>query len=662
MLKPKWHQKQPTLPLYYKDKKVGKHTNIPALIGNWLSHSKKTILKGAVVGFIIYGLLFLYSLIPEPETVLKPQTKWERRKMEVRQAFLDSWHDYARHGWGNDIYQPVSQRGRDMGPSPLGWIIVDSLDTLQLMECKEEYEDAKSWVKYELNYDDHDSDVNTFETTIRMLGGLLSAYYLTEDELYLERATDLGNKLSAAFNSPTGIPYSSVNLHSGAVKGSRDGATTAEATTLQLEFKYLAKLTGEKLFWDLSEKAMQAVDKNRPEGGLVPIFIDPETGKYKTKLVRLGSRGDSYYEYLLKQYLQTGEKIYLDMYEESYMGIRKYLVAKSYPNHLTFIGERPNGLDMPLDSKMDHLVCFTGGLFALGATEGKPADSQLQSSWDSFHSSQMILGREIAKTCYHMYHDVPATGLSPEIVVFNTQESGTEDFIIRAADRHNLQRPETVETLYYLYKITGDEKYREWGYEIFENFIKYARVPEGKGKDDRIRYTCLRDVTVNPPVLKDNMESFWLAETLKYLYLLFADEVDSKWDLQHIVFNTEAHPLPRFSLKGTGFSTGWKRLTREEIAQEAKEKQVPAEGAEKVRKVEENIEKAEMHAKQEAPKGESDEDRENIEENVEKNKKVVEKMKSHNEIPEAKHQIAQPLDEQVREANQIAAEIPEEAV
>ena len=81
-----------------------------------------------------------------------------------------------------------------MGPKPLGWMIVDSLDTLMIMDCPEEVSRARDWIKNDLDYT-FDYNVNTFETTIRMLGGLLSAYHFSNDDVYLDKAVQLANAL-----------------------------------------------------------------------------------------------------------------------------------------------------------------------------------------------------------------------------------------------------------------------------------------------------------------------------------------------------------------------------------------------------------------------------------------------------------------------------------
>lgn len=542
------------LPLYYKDKpSYGVKTKKQKII---------MLLKGFIASLVLYFIYDyaskgLFSNLLSYSRTSTPTNDWHKVQQEVRDVFLESWDSYETYAWGKDVYHPLSQTGENMGPKPLGWMIVDSLDTLLLMDCKEQFEKAKKWVKEDLDYH-FDYNVNVFETTIRMLGGLLSAHHLSEDDLFLDKANDLANALLGGYESKSGVPYSSVNLLTGdGIKNHVDNgaSSTAEVSTLQLEMKYLAKLTGEVSFWEKAEKVMKVLDDNKPEDGLVPIYIHPDTGKYQGRLIRLGSRGDSYYEYLLKQYLQTSleEPIYWDLYRESVDGVKKHLVRKSQPNQLTFVGELENGINGALSPKMDHLVCFYGGLLAVGATNGLSYEEAKKSpNWDEDKESDFKLGEELTHTCYKMYHDVP-TGLSPEIVVFNEDPTKNYDFFIKKLDRHNLQRPETVESLFYLYRITGDVKYREWGLEIFQNFVKYTKVVDDNGK---VSYTSLNDVTRIPPKMRDNMESFWFAETLKYLYLLFDD--DNKIPLDKYVFNTEAHPFPRFEL-GPLFKTGFQR-------------------------------------------------------------------------------------------------------
>ena len=496
---------------------------------------------------------------------------------------------------GHDEYHPVSKTGRMMAPKGLGWIIVDSLDTMMLMNLTSRLSHAREWISTSLTWE-QDQDVNTFETTIRMLGGLLSAHYLSTtypdmaplveddpgqpgDDLYIEKAKDLADRLISAFDTESGVPFASVNLGKMVgIPSHADGgaSSTAEATTLQLEFKYLAKLTGEKMYWDRVEKVMQVVDDNAARDGLVPIYIQPRTGKFSGNNVRLGSRGDSYYEYLIKQYLQTGEAIYRDMWDDALGGVRKHLVTYTEPSRFTIIGERPAGLDGALSPKMDHLVCFMPGTIALAATGGlSEAAARKLPTWTKQKEKDMQLARELMHTCWGMYKYM-ATGLAAEITFFklpnpplpegaphpaapadfdpSPDAAWRQDFDVKPFDSHNLQRPETVESLFYMWRATGDEVYREWGWDMFKSFANHTAVEDGGG------FTSLSDANVLPPARRDNMESFWLAETLKYFYLLFSP--DDVLPLEGIVLNTEAHPFPRFDM-GQLFETGWKRKARD---------------------------------------------------------------------------------------------------
>lgn len=568
-----------------------------------------------LLGFLLvlfgvsYWLGIFSPLTQKPRRVMEPgkvdlgrlipglaAVDWGDRRERVKEAFVLSWDGYEQNAWGYDVYYPLSKSGRQMAANGMGWIIVDALDTLMIMNLTSRLTHAREWISTSLNYD-QDQEVNTFETTIRMLGGFLSAYYLSTtypdlapiadddqgaagEDLYLEKAADLADRLLGAYESGTGIPYASVNLKTlQGVPSHADGgaSSTAEATSVQLEMKYLAMLTGEKNYWEKAEKVMQVVDDNGMEAGLLPIFIYADDGNFRGNNIRLGSRGDSYYEYLIKQYLQTSkqEPIYLDMWEQSLAGVRKHLITYSKDSSFSVLAERPNGLGGKISPKMDHLVCFMPGTIALAATGGLTVEEARKAgSWGKKQEDELRLAEELTKTCWGMYK-VMATGLAPEITFFEIDDpprmesdglarskpmsddkdaSWRSDYTVKPMDSHNLQRPETVESLFYMWRITGDIKYREWGWEMFKAFMKYTAVEDGAG------FTSLSYANVVPPELKDNMESFWLAETLKYFYLLFSP--NDLLPLDKIVLNTEAHIFPRFEL-ARGLKTGWKRKPRD---------------------------------------------------------------------------------------------------
>ncbi|KAL4921546.1 glycoside hydrolase [Aspergillus aurantiobrunneus] len=558
---------------------------------------------------------------------------WEARREKVRDAFIVSWDGYEQYAWGFDEYHPVTKKAKHMVRGGMGWLIVDALDTMMIMNLTSRVQHARAWIHNSLQYDQN-QDVNTFETTIRMLGGLLSAHYLSTtypelapiaeddigsagEDLYIEKATDLAERLLAAFDSGSGVPYSSINLNTSTgipAHSDRGASSTAEATSVQLEFKYLAKLTGEAEYWRTVEKVMEVVDGNQSPDGLLPIYIYPDTGRFRGANIRLGSRGDSYYEYLIKQHIQTSEGIYKDMWDEALVGIRKHLITYSRNAGLTVLGERQAGLTGPLIPKMDHLACYLPGAIALGATGGIPlSEAKKSPEWTLRHDEEILLAKELTKTCWATYLGTK-TGLSPEIAYFDIDtppvmeadrfpdstiatgsnrkaadedlpltskplypvaetksdpKSWTLDILLRTTDKHNLQRPETVESLLYMYRITGDETYQHWGWEMFKSFMKHSAVLEKSSRYEteagdatmyRIAsFTSLSNVNVDPPVHRDNMEGFWMSETLKYFYLLFSDR--DFISLEENVFNTEAHPMPRFKPSGD-LKTGWTRTPR----------------------------------------------------------------------------------------------------
>ncbi|XP_064210545.1 mannosidase, alpha, class 1B, member 1b isoform X2 [Anguilla rostrata] len=460
---------------------------------------------------------------PPGVTPQKPVTDPVKRQEAVKEAFRHAWKGYKDFAWGHDELKPITKSFGEW--FNLGLTLIDALDTMWILGLKEEFEEAKAWVATELSFSKN-VDVNLFESTIRILGGLLSTYHLTGDALFLDKARDIGSRLMPAFNTPSKIPYSDVNIGKGTAHSPRwtSDSTVAEVTSIQLEFRELSRLTQDPRYRDAVDEVMRLVHKlDGKHEGLVPMFINTNSGQFThLGVYTLGARADSYYEYLLKQWVQGGkrETELLEDYLKSMEGVKKNLLRKSSPSGLTFVGELSHGHFSP---KMDHLVCFLPGTLALGAHHGLPGD-------------HMELAQRLMETCYQMYAQME-TGLSPEIVHFNMQAGESRDVDVKLADRHNLLRPETVESLFYLYRFTKDRKYQDWGWEIFQNFNKYTRVPSGG-------YTSINNVR-NPedPNPRDKMESFFLGETLKYFFLLFSDDPELI-SLDKYVFNTEAHPLP----------------------------------------------------------------------------------------------------------------------
>eukprot|EP01122_Echinamoeba_exundans_P013316 TRINITY_DN5796_c0_g1_i1.p1 TRINITY_DN5796_c0_g1~~TRINITY_DN5796_c0_g1_i1.p1 ORF type:complete len:561 (-),score=93.02 TRINITY_DN5796_c0_g1_i1:51-1733(-) len=451
------------------------------------------------------------------DSVLDERTK-ERREA-VRQAFAHAWGGYKKYAWGHDEVRPVSKTADD-GWGGMGATLVDSLDTALIMGFTEEFKEAVEHVRgmtFDSNWDG-----STFETTIRYLGGLLAAHELSGEKVLLEKAKLLADRMLPAFQTQTGIPYATVNLQTGhAYSPSWSGGSSflAEFGTLQLEWNKLAHLTGEKAYSDRMDKidnAMLSVDTSQWDG-LYPSAYHPDQGRFTSNHITFGARGDSFYEYLMKSWLITGKKNgkLREAYLKAMKGMQKRLIFRTSLGNLTWIAEE----DGRIISKMDHLACFVPGMLALDDVP-----------------EHLNLAREILQTCIESYERSP-TGLAPEIIGFDenqVQAHHLQDFWYQAP--HNLLRPETAESLMVLYRVTRDESYREAGWKMFQAFEKECKTDAA--------YSGVRDVTRVGSGKDDKMESFFLAETLKYLYLLFSPV--EHVSLKKFVFNTEAHPLRKY--------------------------------------------------------------------------------------------------------------------
>jgi mannosyl-oligosaccharide alpha-1,2-mannosidase len=188
--------------------------------------------------------------------------------------------------------------------------------------------------------------------------------------------------------------------------------------------------------------------------------------------------------------------------------------------------------------QQDHLCCFAGGLFTLGALEVQRAEREnavLPSMYElsTRADKHRQIGKELTETCVELYEEQP-TGLGPEIVSYgNVKPVGHERW--KAHSSKYILRPETLEAIFYQYRATGDPIWRERGWRIFLNLVRHCRTP--------IAYSGVLDVRQNPAKQNDSQQSFLFAETFKYLWLLFADP--NVLSLDQYVFSTEAHPFRR---------------------------------------------------------------------------------------------------------------------
>jgi len=414
----------------------------------------------------------------------------------VRQEFMHAWAGYKQYAWGHDALKPLSKSAHDWYATPLLMSPVDALDTMILMGMNDEATSTREYIAKNLSFH-HDIYVKNFEITIRLLGGLLSSYQLTGDKRLLALADDLGTRLLPAFNSPTGMPYVYVNLKTGAVRG--DVTNPAEVGTLLIEFGTLSKLTGKPVYYDQAKRALVQVYKRRSPLGLVGSSINVKTGEWTDPVSHIGGGIDSYYEYLLKAWLLFDDKDCESMWKSSIETVNKYL-ADQAPTGFWY-GQANMNTGARVGTNFGSLDAFFAGTLAL--------------------SGDLDRAAKLEDSAYKMW---TTFGIEPEEMNYMTMKISYNGYELR---------PEIIESAYYLHHFTNDPRYLAMGRTFFDSLTKYCRTD--------LAYAALRDV--EKKTKKDEMESFFFAETLKYLYLLYAPP--DTIDLKKTVFNTEAHPIRR---------------------------------------------------------------------------------------------------------------------
>lgn len=485
----------------------------------------------------------------------------------VREAFLHSWNGYKLHAYGHDEVQPVFGRAKD---NYGGWgaTLVDSLDTLWIMGLKEEFAEAVNFAAtIDYSTTEHDA-VSVFETTIRFLGGLLSAYDVSGQRYHvlLHKAVELGDFLYMAFDTPnrTPVPHFSWKQYLEAPIEASRSTCIADIGSLSLEFTRLSQLTGDDKYFDAVQRLTDHFERTQMQTefpGLWPTTVDAKEFEFKSGEFSLGPLADSMYEYLPKMHLLLGGQSTqtLDMYEKVLAASKAYVFFKHMnPENQTLVmaGLLRGSADAPnLAPRVEHLTCFVGGMVGLGARAmGNKED--------------MALARQLTDTCIWAYSAMPS-GVMPEVYIalgcsldsecawnetawhmsINPRIGASIDYAEQSRlvatqrglapgmtsieDTRYKLRPEAVESVFLLYRMTGDRTLLDHAWDMFSSIDRSARTKIAHGE--------VSDVRRENSTINDSMESFWTAETLKYLYLTFSKP--SHISLDKYVFNTEAHPL-----------------------------------------------------------------------------------------------------------------------
>ena len=453
--------------------------------------------------------VFLIFAVVSPLFGQQPKIDKKQMAARVKSEFLHAWNGYKKYAWGHDDLKPLTKTYKDWYGQTLLMTPVDALDTMILLGFRDEAAATRKYITANLSFD-KDVYVQNFEITIRLLGGLLSAYQMTGDKKLLILAEDLGDRLLPVFESPTGIPYRYVNLKTGKVKG--EVTNPAEAGTLLIEFGTLSKLTGKPVFFDKAKRALVETYNRRSPIGLVGTRINVETGKWTNTDTHVSAEIDSYYEYLLKCAILFDDADCRKMWEESIAAINNYLADTR--RNITGTVFEESQLKGPL--WYGHADMTTG-----------KRTSTITGALDAFFPAVLALGGDLERakrlqdSNFKMWTKY---GIEPEEFDYDKQEVVEPSYHLR---------PEIVESTYYLYHYTNDEKYLRMGATFFEDFVKYCKTDEA--------YAVLKSVVTKEKA--DTMHSFLFAETFKYYYLLFAPA--KTLDFKKTIFNTEAHPVKK---------------------------------------------------------------------------------------------------------------------
>lgn len=459
------------------------------------------------------AVIFLVALSLLAGVLAGGVTQEEARELrdEVRDMFYHAFNGYMDHAFPLDELRPLSCTGEDsLGGYAL--TLIDSLDTLAMLGDREQFASAVEWVGKNLRFDINKT-VSVFETTIRVLGGLLSAHLIASDyatgmkipsyenEL-LHLAEDLAKRLLPAFDTPTGIPFGSINLMHGVDENESKITSTAGGGTLTLEFGVLSRLTSNPIYEQVSKNAVRGIWARRSKINLVGAHINVFSGEWTQRDAGIGTSIDSFYEYLLKAYLLFGDDEYLYMFQEAYKAAMHYLHHDPW---YVEVNMNSAAIVWPL---FNSLQAFWPGLQVL-AGDVDPAirtHSAFFSVWKKY-------------------------GFTPE--GFNLATLS-----VQLGQKSYPLRPELIESTYWLYKATRDPRYLDAGRDMVASLQYGARCPCG--------YCHIEDVESHKQ--EDHMESFFLSETVKYLWLLFDLAVGPSNIIENgpyrYIFSTEGHFLP----------------------------------------------------------------------------------------------------------------------
>ncbi|XP_030767785.1 ER degradation-enhancing alpha-mannosidase-like protein 2 [Sitophilus oryzae] len=473
---------------------------------------------------LLYYLLMLISV--NEVFPIRTYTKDDLNNLrdEVKEMFYHAYDSYLKYAYPYDELRPISCDGMDTYGS-YSLTLIDALDTLAIMGNHTEFQRVVDILSAKTDFDAN-INVSVFETNIRIIGGLLSAHLLSNiaginlepgwpcNGPLLRLAEDVAKRLIVAFDTKTGMPYGTVNLRHGVPKDETPVTCTAGIGTFIVEFGTLSRLTGDPIYEEVAMNALYALFNHQSPLGLFGNHIDTNTGRWTAQDAGIGSGVDSYFEYLVKGSILLQRPELMEMFHTSRKAIDKYLKKDDW---YMWVSMTKGHVTLPVFQSLE--AYWPGVLSLIGETSN-------------------------AMRTLHNYHQVwQQYGFTPEFYYITQNEAG-------AGKESYPLRPELIESIMYLYRATGDPFLLQAGEDILRSIKHSAKTPCG--------YATIKDVRDHRK--EDRMESFFLSETTKYLYLLF--DVDNFIHNQGehgtiintpngecvinaggYIFNTEAHPI-----------------------------------------------------------------------------------------------------------------------
>lgn len=480
----------------------------------------------------------------QSSNIVLPDTAAADRQL-IRNMFSETFNTYKKFAFGHDDLQPVSLTFND-GRNGWGATIVDGLGTMFIMGLDDFFSEAVNFsANIDFSQSQVDETVSLFETTIRYVGGLLSAFELSGKQypILVEKAKEVADKMAFAWIGDNALPFGEMDFTTN--QPVIQGTNIAEAGTLTLEWALLSILTGNDTYRELTEKSVrQIISLEDPLPGLAAQCIDPSSGQFTCSYVTWGGGSDSYFEYLLKYpiFIGTDDSTFIDTWRLAVDSSIKFLLDSSTVGNHTYLADFDGTEIRHIGS---HLACFHGGNWILG---GRTLDN----------STIFNIGLDLVEACWNSYQST-ATGIGPETFAWispagnftgGTPPSASDlafynehGFYVLNGGSDYILRPEVLESNFYAWRATGDIKYYERALSAAQSMNKFLKVNNAFAGIDDVRVT-------NSPFI-DDTESFFYAEVLKYLFLTFDDP--EHISLDDFVFNTEAQVFPK---QKTSFNTG----------------------------------------------------------------------------------------------------------